>query len=118
MDKIVFNINKWAAWLWMQYRLVMLKIWWLVITKWISMFAFWIIGFVSKWNQDYYDKNIVYLYQAARRKRAFKFKMKIVGSKKNRHLQVLMIETETGTIKVDITKEQYPHLYKENGEEK
>ena len=118
MDKIKFNINKWAAWLWMQYKLIFLKLWWLVLTKWISMLAFAIIAKVRVWNEKYYDKNIVYLYQDVRRKQAFNFKMKVVGAKGKKHLQVLMIETAVGIINVEITKDKYPHLFKENGEKK
>ncbi len=118
MDKIKFNINKFFAEVWLQYRLFMLKIWWLFITKWISMLAFYTIQKVRKWNEKYYDKNIVHLYQDVRRKQAFKFKMKVVGKKGQRHLQVLMIETQTGNISVEITKEKFPHLYNNDGTDK
>lgn len=80
------------------------------------MFAFWIIKYVRAWNEKYYDQHIVELYQKVRRKDAFNFKMKVVGAKGKKHLQVLMIETQVGTIHVEITKDKYPHLFKDNGE--
>lgn len=112
MLKIKNKINYWAAWTWMKFRFVMLKLWWYVITKWISMLAFWIIRRVETWNKTYYDQNIVSLYQSVREKKAFTFKSKIVGSKGNRHIQFLMIETEKGEIKIDISKAKHPNLYK------
>jgi len=112
MDKLKYRLN----WLGIKlkynvkFTLAMFR---QFLTKWLSMFAFWIIGFTEKWNKPYYDKNIIYLYQSVREKKAFTFKMKMMNmGKGNTNVKVLMIETEKGTIKIDITKEKYPHLFK------
>jgi hypothetical protein len=81
------------------------------------MFAFWIIGMVQKWNQEYYDKNIVYLYQKTRVRKAFSFKIKSVGmGKGNRNIKLIMIETEVGKIEVKLSKEKQPHLFGKSNE--
>lgn len=112
MDELRWKLNRFLALCTYYFKLGYNWVIWFVLTKWISMFAFWIIGFVDKWNQEYFDKNIVYLYQRSKKKKAFEFKVKVLNmGKGNRNVKLVMIETETGVIDIKLSKEKEPHLF-------
>ncbi len=99
--KVIFYIQVWIR-----------QLWWTVIMKYLTMFAFYIIKASRTSNQDYYDRNIAYLYQKARVRRAFSYKVSIVNlGKQYRNVRVLMLETEDGTQEVKLSAKKNPELF-------
>ena len=78
----------------------------------ISKLAFKVIKKTAVWNPDFYDQNIIHLYQSVRKKQAFTFKEKIVGMKKGeQHIKLLLIETPDRNIEIKLSKLDHPELY-------
>jgi len=88
------------------------KLWfsclWLVLK-----FSYWFIQYAQKFNQPFYDKQIVVLYQETKERQSFQFKEKVVSLGKGKeHVKMLLIETEKGELRVKLDREEYPELYK------
>ena len=112
MDEIVFKLNRFGIKVGFYLKLWYSKFIWLFLTKWISIAAFWIVRHIKKWNQTYYDKNIVYLYQKVMVRKAFSYKIRRIGmGKGNRNLVVILIEDEQGVKTIELTKEHNPNLF-------
>jgi len=115
MEKIRMSLNIFGIKAKYQIKWFFQKVMWF-FRKYISMLAFWIIGFVKNWNPEYYDENIIYLYQSVRKKKAFTFKEKIMSMGKGvRNVKVLMIETEKNVIKIELTPEKNPEIFGNKG---
>jgi len=115
MEKIRYEINVFGITVKYRIRAILKKIMW-VFRRYLSELAFWVIGFVKNWNPEYYDENVVHLYQSVRKKKAFTFKEKIMSmGKGQRNVKVLMIETEKNIIKIELTPEKYPKIFGNKG---
>jgi len=87
------------------------KLWFAFL--WIVLkFSYRFIEYARKFNQPYYDKQIVVLYQQTRIRQSFEFKEKIVSlGKGEEHVKMLLIETENGDMRVKLDRQDYPNLY-------
>lgn len=112
MAEIKYKVNLFLAFLWAHVKFGSRKLWF-TLWYWLLQFSYWFIEFSAKKNQDYYDAQVFKLYQKVRTRKAFTFKEKIMQAGKGApHVKILMIETEQGTIRVEIKKQDHPELFK------
>jgi len=81
----------------------------------ILKFSYGFIQYARKYNQPFYDKKVVELYQDTRKRQSFTFKEKVISlGKGEEHVKMLLIENPNGEMRVKLDREEYPELYKKN----
>lgn len=89
---------------------------WFLI-KHLTTIAFKVIAKSRFWNEYNYENNVIQLYKAVKRRKAFVFKAKIVDPGRGiKHYKILFVETPYGKIEVKLMRQDNPDFFKSEQE--